>query len=407
MKFPATARMAAVLFCAAAIVSCSQGRTNPASGSAQQLHDENVNFPLTVKRELDLKIDSHDAAVFTQPRTVVAVAWSPDGSKIAAASNYGGTLTVWDSAGRTLNQIQTSDGPNLAGSIAFAHGSSELVFPSPPGAPPNTALGVWDLSTGKVVAFIGGNLTPGPTFQGQGQQFAMSRDQSKIAVVTNFKDADNHTISDTAIYDTDQWRLLRTFNFGNLPTSISFPDDDHKVIVGSLDSTVTVQSLERRSPPRRFRAFVPKFGDRFIGALAISPDSELVFAGATGGMAASGDHDEEIRLENEMPAATVLRTSDGAQVATFKLPAPELGQGAWDPRGRFVAFLDSEGYLILWRPTEPAMSYAKIALPSRSLVLAINQDGSRIAVGTTEGVSVYAVSDGSEPSLGQEPAMSK
>ena len=37
-----------------------------------------------------------------------AVAWSPDGSRLAAASNYGEDLTVWDASGHIISQFSRS-----------------------------------------------------------------------------------------------------------------------------------------------------------------------------------------------------------------------------------------------------------------------------------------------------------
>ena len=52
----------------------------------------------------------------TTPGAAVAVAWASDGSAIAAASDYGGVLTVWDSNGHRIQQITvTGGGPALGG----------------------------------------------------------------------------------------------------------------------------------------------------------------------------------------------------------------------------------------------------------------------------------------------------
>jgi hypothetical protein len=119
-----------------------------------------------------------------RPGAAVAVTWSPDGSALAAASNYGGVLSVWDRAGHPINQIKRAGGgPNLEGSLAFINGSSQLVF-SPPETPNNsTAFAVWDVSISLgavagspkgdlIMAGVGGTSVNGGEFYGTPEQRA-------------------------------------------------------------------------------------------------------------------------------------------------------------------------------------------------------------------------------------------
>jgi WD40 repeat protein len=79
----------------------------------------NNEFPFIVRRESTLETQG----------AALAVAWSPDGSKLAAASDYGNTLSVWSRLGKPLVKInRPGEGPEVSGSIAFADDSRELVF---------------------------------------------------------------------------------------------------------------------------------------------------------------------------------------------------------------------------------------------------------------------------------------
>ena len=62
----------------------------------------------------------------------------------------------------------------------------------------------------------------------------------------------------------------------------------------------------------------------------------------------------------------------------------------WDPKGRYVAFVDNDRGLFFWVPWK-GLSYKKINLPTRTLALSISPDGDRIAVTTDSGARVYSV----------------
>lgn len=50
---------------------------------------------MNVREEIDL----------STPGASVALAWSCDGSALAATSNYGSTFTIWDKAGHLINRF--------------------------------------------------------------------------------------------------------------------------------------------------------------------------------------------------------------------------------------------------------------------------------------------------------------
>jgi hypothetical protein len=85
---------------------------------------QRVNFPLTVHKDKLLPLGDPNRKQGGYGEAI-AVNWSPDGSRIAAASTYGGTLTVWNSSGHRLQEIPVvGGGPAYSGSIAFAGGGA-------------------------------------------------------------------------------------------------------------------------------------------------------------------------------------------------------------------------------------------------------------------------------------------
>ena len=90
------------------------------------------------------------------------------------------------------------------------------------------------------------------------------------------------------------------------------------------------------------------------------------------------------------PPVRIFRTEGGQLVASFPM-TNEAEQAVWDPRGRYVAFVDNKRDLIIWRPFAATLSYEKITLPSDGYALAISPDGSAIAATTETGVIVFDV----------------
>jgi hypothetical protein len=86
----------------------------------------------------------------------------------------------------------------------------------------------------------------------------------------------------------------------------------------------------------------------------------------------------------------MFRVKDHAQIGSLAVGELPIRQAKWDPKGRFVAFIDGSRGLFLWAPWAHE-GYQRIELPSLSLSLAIAPDGSAIAVTTDKGVRVFSV----------------
>jgi WD40 repeat protein len=317
---------------------------------------ESVNFPIKVQRKVDLHL----------PDAVVAVAWSQDGSKLATASGYGRTLTVWDRGGKHGHTFDAGSGPNLLGSLDFAYRSSELAFNAPDSADANAALSIFNADNGSVTHSVVGldDPRPGPR---RVALFKISPDQKFLVTGKLSLPA----YANIGVYSMPDWRLFSSHVVANGVSALNFFGAD-EIVVGGL-GVVTIIDPRSSSPPRSFGTGFP------VAGVAGSPDGTMIFAGARGA-APPGI------------AGYVLRASDGRTVATFKWPAElGLGEAEWDPLGRFIAFLDFEGHdLFLWRPLE-TKSYQRIVLPSRGYRFAIAPDGGLIAVALETGVAIYSV----------------
>jgi WD40 repeat protein len=165
------------------------GSTSIPSASNKQAGVASLN----VREEFDL----------STPGAAVAVTWSPRGSALAAASDYGDVLSVWDQAGHLINQIKrTGGGPTLGGSLAFVNGSSQLMFPPPETSNNSTAFAVWDVSTGTIIRTVDGPQ-PGDDYPlNRADHFMATPDQTLLVTATRGGKGWKGFQKNVTIYDT-------------------------------------------------------------------------------------------------------------------------------------------------------------------------------------------------------------
>jgi len=261
---------------------------------------QSFNFPLTVRKERVLRTSSDP----------VAVAWSADGSRIAAAIEYGSQIVVWDRSGRRLYEfpVGPGTGPNVQGSLAFGEGNSQVLFVPPRAAPSDVALSVYDVTSGQVVRNVTGPEPGlGAPFN-QAGDFTTSPEQGLLATDTLHRGSKGVNV---AIFDTSDWRFIRGFPILRGPTSLNFFAKGQKIVAGSVWGVATVLDAASTGPPRQFQALGAANAGPDVSAVAGSPDGELIFVGCAG------------QLD-----AVVLRAADGVQTASFP-----IGRASRRPRG--------------------------------------------------------------------------
>lgn len=330
----------------------------------------------------------------------VAVAWSMDGSRLAAASQYGDVLTIWDQTGHLVNRINRyGGGPTLEGSLAFVQGSKQLIFPPPDGVDNDAAFSVWDTASGRIVNTVNGP-EPGDDYPlNRADHFMTSPDETMLAIATRAGPKWSPRFHDNiAIYDTRSWRLLRTiavpfalsslcvFAHGRL-LGLGTVASGHIVVVDPLSGATITDS----------RAYEDsKYGSVSLGAIAGSPTGDLILAGVSSEVLNGGQYyntPEQRAWDSSMSsteAVRLFRVKDGVRIASFPFARGPIRQAMWDPKGRYVAFVDNNRGLFLWAPWQSG-AYKKIKLPSKTLSLSISPDGDRIAVTTDHGVRVYSL----------------
>jgi WD40 repeat protein len=339
---------------------------------------------MNVREEIDL----------STPGAAVALAWSRDGSALAAASNYGSTLTIWDKAGHLINRFaRTGGGAALGNSLAFIEGSSQLVFPPPAEADHDVAVAVWDVATGKIMRTIKGPQPNGDHAANVAQQLSAYPNEKLLAVATRGGKNQNNLI----VYDTQSWVARHTDQISSGVSSLCIFADGRLLGLG-LSSTGRIEILDAVSGTisNEFPAYgVSKYGTFALTAVAGSPAGDLIMTGVglvvTGGeFRSSAEQLSWAKSMSSTDAVRMFRVKDGKLIASFTGATAPIRQAMWDPRGRYVAFVDSAHNLFLWAPWKGDM-FKKVDLRSPTLSVAVSPDGDQIAVSTDQGVRIFSI----------------
>lgn len=319
-----------------------------------------------------------------------AVTWAPDGSALAAASWYGEDLYVWDKSGSVKGTFKRiGGGPYVFNSLAFINGASALIFPPPQTSDNSTCFDVWDVATGKILTTVPGPDPDSTNYaQNRAQQFAVSADQSIVAAAPGLG-------GNVAIYEMKNWTRRATFKSNYAVSSLALFPDSRRLAVGGLTKGhfYIVDTASGRMISE-FAAYVTKFANIAVGTIAVSPDAEFVVTGiGFTTIPAEYYRAPEARTWEQLvpPALSIWRVNDGSHVTGVGGVRHPIHQVAWDPRNRFVAFVDSASTLFIWQPTAAANNLQRISLSGDTMSVAVDPSGDRLAVTYGGGVRVYRI----------------
>ena len=360
------------------------------------------------------------------------VRWSADGKYLLTSSDDG-TARVWEELGKSVIAPLAHEGNVAITSAEFSHDGARVVT-----AGADRVARVWELPDLASVADpstnarwkLVGHLAPL-----EGAVFAP--DDSRIASVGRDGKA--------KVWDAETGQLLATFEHALPVYLVAFLPED-KLLTAADDGSARVWDIRRGAARQTYPVDSP------IHAVALAPDGTLavgsddtrirvwrpssadpvhvlrdhdgsVFAlafAAQGRLLVSGAEDTTIVWDVETgkrmftlgPQGGAVRaiavTGDGTMIATgdddgvvrrwsartgtllrtevLRVPVRQL---AFTPDAALLAAVGSDGHAIAWRAGIPQ------ALPGSNVTaVAFRADGKQLAVATTAGIAVHAITDG-------------
>ena len=313
--------------------------------------------------------------------TPTAVAWSNDGTRLAAFSSEGQSLSVWNIDGRVLKVLH----PNmnyLDNSLLF-FGDDELLTPpegnSQASSVDRWVFDIWGISSGKVEKKVVG---PEPEKRWEANSaagYAISPDRTLIAVFTQlsglpkFGPAQEFQENPLTIYSTKSWQAEKKIEIV-APTSVAFSPDGGQLAIGTGTGRIILYDVRSSQIVSTIATC-----DRATLARTIdySPDGKFIVAGLD-------SHTKNCSVK-------IFRVSDGAVTGAY----PEEKRGSpwkvlWHPSGKFIVFAPHDRTLRVWNPESPSDPGVTIN-DINSMCLAFFPSGKQLASCNSGRVTVFNV----------------
>jgi hypothetical protein len=299
-----------------------------------------------------------------------SVSWSPDGTRLATLSIYGGLLAVQDAAGHVE---QEGAYPKLPSPYCpcFLSDAREMIVSRD--VKSDVAFSVVDIAAGRTV-FEERSLETKQPNRPDLVALALSSDGTRLAAVHN-----NVSGEPISLYDTKTWQRLSTLN-GMGAGRVVFSTDGSKLTFSSSDTFFVIDAGTGQT--------VSTLPIHAAGFVALSPDNSMAAV-------------EEMR--DAMPKAIrIFRLSDGAEIATYPafvhgpnclenrddcgLASPIL----WDRNGRFLIFPDGHNTIRIWNPFAGNNDGTTIRVRYFAGGIALSKDG-KLAISNGDFLSVFDI----------------
>lgn len=228
---------------------------------------------------------------------VLSVAWSPDGTKIAAGS-FDSNVRVWDNNQNIICCIKNPNNNPVTG-IAFRpliKGEEESRIVSCGYG--NQSINIWDVNNCRKLQKIDAS---------EHLSVAWSPDGNKIATL-----AYRGYVS---IWNAEDGSFFKTLGVGlSSVSSVAFSNDSRHIVVGTDYGSITIWNAETGDLEHTLMNNNDK--DIRVGALAWSPDGRMIAAGVFNKYA-SDENTVKIWNTNTMTCIAILigHTSDISSVA--------------------------------------------------------------------------------------------
>jgi Tol biopolymer transport system component len=271
---------------------------------------------------------------------VTGLAWSPDGKRIASASQDE-TVQVWDAA--TGDNVLTYRGhTSIVTAVAWSPDGGHIASASQDGA-----VQLWNATTGAYMFTYRGHM-------GTVTALAWSPDGTRIASSSWDK-----TVQ---VWDATTGKRLLTYQgHTSIVAAVAWSPDGGHIASASADHTVQVWDAATGTHVYTYHGHAGP-----VNALAWSPDSKRI---------ASGSDDHKVMIWD---------ASTGGHVFIYTGHSDAVKVLAWSPDSRYLASTSLDGTVQLWNAAGGTLVFAYQGHTSIVTALVWSPDSTRIASGSTD-----------------------
>lgn len=310
---------------------------------------------------------------------VTAVAWSRDGSRLAAISDFGRAVTVWKSDGTRLAEFARR-GTYLDNSLAFLSDDIVLTAVTDTAEIENGfAFTLWDVATKSVDRSV--RERERPLFH-----FALSPDGRTVAALVG--------VSSLLLYSTRDWARIDNIalsepGISKAPLSLVFSPDSKTIAVGFFRAdqiSGEVKLYNVKDPGRAAETIIVyriESGGVAVNAVSFSPDGRFL---ATGAFAPIAQHGRDVA------PVKVWRLADHKLVDEFWGDLTPIRQLSWSGDSRYLAVAAGD---LTVRVFAPGLSQQEIAVSPQyrsAMSVSCSPDGRLLAAATDFAVTIFALS---------------
>lgn len=309
-----------------------------------------------------------------------AIAWSADGSRLAALSKFGSLITIWDTnSWRKVREISQFGGTYAGDSLAWT--SDGMVIASAGATVPEDgiySLNLWNPNTGQLVKRILGPPVPEGTWKhNQANKFVLSSDRTLLAMTFL------HVSNQLVVFNTKDWTIKRVLELpvpssaqmGSAESFAFSSTNDVMAIANSRD----LQTITLEGGSVIFSVLAYEHSDPYAGpvveSLAYSPDGKVI-AGAPIFFPS---------LKNDTGPVRIWSAADGELIAKLPTRNGSFRMISWTRDGAKLAAAGADGIVQILQ-IEPDIRKSKVIFEFKDAlagVVAFSPDGRLAAGGRT------------------------